>query len=577
MDKYEIIHILNEIADILEIQNENPFRVRAYRNAARTLENLSQPLEKLVKEEKLDELEGIGKDLAEKISTLHTKGKLPYYAELKKTLPKGLLELLKVEGLGAKKTKVLYEKLKITNKKDLEEACKKGKIASLKGFGKKTEENILSSLGALENYSTQTLWWEANEIATSILEALQNQKSVINADIAGSIRRKKETVKDIDFVAASEKPKEVMDWYTKQDCVASIIAKGNTKSSIRLKNGLQADLRIVPESQYGFTVHHFTGSKEHNIHLRTIAKQKGWKVSEWGITSVNKTPCPLEKTKKMVTEKEIYQAFDMQFIPPELREDTGELEIAKMKKLPILVEEKDIQGAFHVHTRQSDGKNSIEEMVEEAENLGWKYIGISDHSKSSTQANGLDEKRLLSQIEAIQKLNKSKKFKTHIFSGTECDILTNGKLDFENNILKELDFVIISIHRAFKLDQNTMTARLIKAIENPYTTMVGHLTGRLLLKREPYPLNIPKVIDAAIANKKIIEINGQPQRLDIDWRHLHKAKEKGLLTCINPDAHNLFGLQFVKTGVNIARKGWLEKKDVLNTWDLSKVKSYLKK
>lgn len=573
MDKNEIAKTLNEIADILEIQEENPFRIRAYRNAARTLENLSLNLDKLVKEEKLTELDGIGKDLAEKISLLSKNKQVKEFSDLKKSIPKGMLEMLEVSGLGAKKIKVLYKELKITSKKELEKACKQGKIAKLKGFGKKTEDNILNSLGHIEAYSQKHLWFSAMQIAHPILEDLRALKEVLKADIAGSLRRKKETVGDIDFVASSTSPKEIMSWFTSQSFVEKISVKGDTKSSVRLKGGFQADLRIVPPEQYGFVLHHSTGSKQHNIRLRQIAKDRDWKLSEWGLEKGSKPVI----TKKEPSEEDLYQAFNMQFIPPELREDTGEIEIAQKKKLPNLITGEDLQGTFHVHTNASDGKNSLEEMIEAAEDYRWKYIGISDHSKSSTQANGLDEKRLLDQVTQIKKINASNKYKIHVFSGIECDILTDGSLDFEDSILKQLDFVIVSIHRAFKQDRATTTKRLIKAIENPYTTMVGHLTGRLLLKRESYALDVEKVIDAAIANKKIIEINGQPQRLDIDWRHLKQAKERGLLTSINPDAHSIDGLKYVLTGINIARKGWLEKEDVFNTLDLNKIKGRLKK
>jgi len=573
MNKNEIIDVLNEIADILELLNENPFRVRAYRNAARTLENLSESLENLIQEEKLEKLPGIGKDLSEKITTLFTKGKLPFFQELKKKIPKGLSELLEIEGLGPKKIASLYKK-GIKSSKELKKACEEGKIAKISGFGEKTQKNILSSQENIKRYSSRFLYFKALQIALPILEELKKQKSVEIADIAGSLRRKKETVGDIDFVAAANNPKEVMKWFTSLKTVTKVLVKGDTKSSIKTTERIQIDLRIVKKEEYGYVLHHSTGSKEHNIHLRGLAKEKGLKISEWGIVDKNKKS-PI--TKKNPTEQDLYASLGLKYIPPELRENTGEIEAARKNKLPTLIEEKDILGVFHAHTTESDGKNSLEEMAKAAEKMGFQYLGISDHSKSSTQANGLDEKRLEKQISEIKKLNRSKTFKTHLFSGIECDILGDGTLDFPDNILKMLDFVIVSIHRGFKGDEKTMTKRLIKAIENPHTTMVGHLTGRLLLKREPYHLNIPKVIDAAIANKKIIEINGQPQRLDMDWRHWHAASKKGLITSINPDAHSTDGLKFFSLGVNIARKGWLEKKHILNSWPLEKIISYLKK
>lgn len=573
MNKQQIVEVLNEIADILELLQENTFRVRAYRNAARTLENLSESLEKLIKEDRVHELEGIGKDLAEKITTLFEKGKLPFYNQIKKKVPKGLLELLQIEGLGPKKVMALYKK-GIKSSKDLKTACETGKVEKISGFGKKTQENILSSQENIKTYSTRTLYWNALQAAEPILQELKKLKGVKQADIAGSIRRKRETVKDIDFVVASSTPKEIMKWFTTQDFVQKVLVKGDTKSSIKLKEGIQADLRIVPDEQYGFVLHHSTGSKEHNIALRQMAKSKGWKLSEWGLETAGGKKAI---SKKKPTEEDLYKAFGMQFIPPELRENTGEFEAAKKNKLPKLVEDRDIQGLFHAHTKESDGKNTLEEMALAAQKMGFKYLGISDHSKSSTQANGLDEKRLEAQIKEIQKLNKSSKTKIHLFSGVECDIMSDGSLDYDDALLKKLDFVIVSIHRGFKGDEKTMTKRLIKAIENPFTTIVAHPTGRILLKRPAYAINMSKIIDAAIANKKIIEINGQPQRLDMDWRLWHQASKKGLLTSINPDAHSIEGLKFFSTGVNIARKGWLEKKHVFNTWTLAKIKSYLKK
>lgn len=575
MDKHDIARILNEIGVLLELKGENPFKIRAYHNAARALENLDQELSKIIRDNQLEEIPGIGAHIAEKITHLMKTGRLPYYEKLKKETPPGLLELLKIPGMGGKKIKTLHEKLKIKTLEDLVKACKEGKIAKLKGFGEKTQANILNGITKIKTYGKRIWWWNAVVLGKPILDKLSKLKGVKKAEIAGSVRRKLETIGDLDFLVASNTPATVMEWFTTQPWVEKVLSKGPTKSSILLPKGVQADIRVIPEEDFGFALMYFTGSKDHNILMRKRANERGWTLNEYGLVPLSKKTKP-PALKKPVTEKEIYRVLDLSYIPPELREAMGEIEAAEKGKLPKLVEETDIRGIFHCHTTDSDGHNTLDEMVKSAEDLGWEYIGISDHSKSSFQANGMDEKRLIEQVERIRKLNRSKKYKTHVFAGLECDILNNGKLDFPDSVLKELDFVIVSIHRSFNLSETEMTKRLIKAIENPYTTMVGHLTGRLLLKRESYPLNIPKVIDACIANRKIIELNAHPMRLDMDWRHWHKAKEKGLLCSINPDAHSTDDLQYYQAGVNIARKGWLEKEDILNTQPLKKVQKFLK-
>lgn len=581
MNKHDVAHVLDEIGTLLSLQGENPFKIRAYHNAARAVENLSEELETVIEEERLEEVPSIGKKIAAKITILVKTGHLPYYEKLKKSMPKGLVEMLNVAGLGGKKIKILYEKLKVKSIDDLAAACRKGKVAKLRGFGVKTQENILNSLGKIETYGRRVLWWSADRIAQPILEQLSKLKEANQIELAGSYRRKLETVGDLDFLVASAKPARIMEWFTKQAWVDKILAKGPTKSSVRLTSGLQADLRVISEKQFAAALLYFTGSKEHNIKIRNRANALGLTLSEYGIEVLTgarrRKGASKLSIKNISSEEAIYKILGLAFIPPELREDMGEIEAAEKGNLPKLVEEKDIKGVFHCHTTDSDGHNTLEEMVAGAQKLRLQYIGISDHSKSSFQANGMNEEQLFSQIRRIRKLNASKKFSTYVFSGLECDILTNGKLDFPNTILKELDFVIASVHRSFNLDEKTMTARIIKAIENPYTTMLGHMTGRLLLKRDPYTVNIPKVIDACIANQTIIELNASPMRLDMDWRFWHKAKEKGLKCSINPDAHSLVELEYYRAGVNIARKGWLEKKDVVTTLPLAKIKAYLKK
>jgi DNA polymerase (family X) len=572
MDKHEVANILDEIGVLLSLKGENPFKVRAYHNAARTIETLDEDLAGIIEKGELENLPGIGEGIGKKITTLVLTGRLPDYEKLKKSIPKGLLDLLNIPGLGSKKVKILYEKLKIKNVKDLAAACRKGKIARLAGFGEKTQASLLNGITKIKTFGKRLLWWNAEKIAQPILEKLSHLKTVKNAEIAGSFRRKLETVGDLDFLVSSSSPAIVMKWFTTQPSVEKVLLVGPTKASVRLKQKIQVDLRVVPDEQFGYALMYFTGSKEHNISMRKRVNQMGYSLSEYGLEPLKSHPKKSLAKKKLLTEKAIFEAFGLSYIPPELREDMGEIQAAEKGTLPLLVEEKDIRGVFHCHTTDSDGHNTLDEMVKAASGFGWEYIGISDHSKSSFQANGMDERRLMKQIERIRSINQSHKAPLYVFAGLECDILNNGQLDFPNGVLKELDFVIVSIHRSFNLDQKTMTSRLIKAIENPYTTMVAHPTGRLLLKRDPYAVNMAKVIDACIANHKIIELNAHPMRLDMDWRLWHKAAEKGLKCSINPDAHSLNDLQYYRAGVNIARKGWLEKKHIINTLPLKQLR-----
>lgn len=574
MNAKEIAAIFTQIAILMELQGENPFKIRAYQNGARKLEQFTGDLTDKIENNRFKEkIPGIGSALEEKIVTLHITGKLPFFEELKASIPPGLLEMLEIPGLGAKKIKAMREHLGIEDLDTLKKSCEDGKIAELPGFGTKSQEKILSGIANRKAYAKRHLWWSAHAVAIPIVEALRTLPQVKKAEAAGSLRRKMETVGDLDFLVASDDPHPIMDWFTSQDNILEVTAKGETKSSIRLTSGLQADLRVVPQDQFYFALHHFTGSKDHNVLMRQRALRQGLSLSEWGFK------CPktgdLLEDKKIGSEEELFKTLGLSFIPPELREGMGEIEAAETNSLPQLVSESDIRGAFHNHTTESDGHHTLEEMVQGAQDIGWEYVGIADHSKSSFHAHGLSEERLIKQVEAIKQLNTSGKFKTYIFSGTECDILDKGELDFDTSILEQLDYVVVSIHNRFSQDEETMTNRIIKAIEHPCTTMLGHMTGRLLLKREPYSLNTQKIIDAAIANNVIIEINANPKRLDMDWRLWRKAAEKGLLTSINPDAHNIQHYAFVEAGINIARKGWLTKASVFNTKSLDNVKKLL--
>ena len=578
MDKSEIVAVLESIGELLELKGENPFKVRAYQSGARALESLEEDLGILIEEERLGKIKGIGKALVDKITTLHEKGQLDYYDELKESVPEGLVEMLSIPGLGPKKIKKLYDTLEIESIDQLQQACEMGEVAALDGFGAKTEQKILTGIQNRVAYQARHHWWDAHSTSEPILDGLRQLPEVEQAEAAGSLRRKRETVGDLDFIVASDQPQPVMDWFVNLEGVEEVTAHGNTKSSVRFQGGLQADLRVVPPAQFAFALMHFTGSKEHNVRMRQRALERGLSLSEWGLFDKDTdSKDARESVIQADSEAEIYQKLDLRFVPPELREDRGEIETGEKEDFPKLLESTDIRGLFHNHTTASDGRNTLAEMTRASEELGMDYLGISDHSKSSFQASGLDEERLLRQIEDIRTLNESGQFKCHVFSGSEVDILRDGSLDFADDILAQLDYVVASVHNSFSLSENEMTDRIIKAIENEHVTMLGHLTGRLLLQREAYAVNIPKVIDAALANDTIIELNANPWRLDMDWRYWRQASDRGLQCSINPDAHNTQGLVFFVAGVNVARKGWLTKEKVFNCRSVEDVKAYFGK
>ena len=572
--KADIVDVLEEIALLLEIKGDNPFKIRAYQNGARTLETLEDSLDEVITEGRLAKIKGIGAALVDKIESLHATGELEYFDALKASVPGGLIEMRDIPGLGGKKIKALHAQLGIEDIPGLQAACEDGRVAALKGFGQKTAEKIITGIRNREAYNARHMWWTAEEVAKPILKQLRALSYAVRAEAAGSFRRGKETVGDLDFIVASENPAPIMDWFCAMPDVVEVTAHGQTKSSIRLSSGLQADLRIVPEAQFAFALHHFTGSKEHNVAMRQRALTRGYSLSEWGLTTKDESSDLPPITAN--SETELFAALDMAFVPPELRENRGEIEAAAEDALPELVKMSDLRGAFHNHTTASDGRHTLEEMMQAADELGWEYLGFADHSQASFQANGLDAERVAKQIEAIEALNASGKYKVWVFTGIECDILSDGRLDLDDEILGRLNYVVSSVHNALGQDEDVMTARLIKALENPHTTMLGHATGRLLLKREPSKVNLNKVIDAAIANGKIIELNASPYRLDMDWRFWKNAAQKGLLCSINPDAHHIEHYAFRKAGVLTARKGWLTRKDVLNTRSLEDVRTYLK-
>ncbi|SDS45956.1 helix-hairpin-helix domain-containing protein [Opitutus sp. GAS368] len=610
MNKTEIAAVLTEIGTLLELKGENPFKTRAYQAGARVVESLGEDeLKARVADGTLQEVKGIGEALAQKITELSTTGRLEFFDQLKASVPAGLVEIMAIPGMGPKKVRALQEKLGVDTIAKLRAACAENRVAALDGFGEKTQERILAGIRNREAYNKRHLWFVAAEAAAPILAGLQKLPGVKQVESCGSLRRRMETVGDIDFLVATTEPAPIVEWFVTQPGIKEVTARGETKASVRLESGLQADLRLVPPEQFVFTLHHLTGSKDHNVQMRQRALARGFSMSEWGLFPSDQKHGPTEKEKpetgdlrpegkdkkkpespgassgfqvsgfrsqvSVKTESDLFKALGLHFVSPELREGHGEIELAEKDALPQLLEEADIRGVFHNHTTASDGHNTLEEMVAATQALGLDYLGIADHSKSSVQARGLTEERLAAQIGEIGKLNAAKKFKCHVFTGTECDILPDGKLDFDQGILAQLDYTVVSVHSSFRQERDVMTKRIIRAIEQPHVTMLGHLTGRLLLEREGYEVDVDKVVDAAIANGVVIELNANPWRLDLDWRHWRKAAEKGLLTSINPDAHRTEQLAFYKIGVGIARKGWLTKDQVVTTKPLAAMKQWL--
>ncbi|MCL5072554.1 MAG: DNA polymerase/3'-5' exonuclease PolX [Actinobacteria bacterium] len=567
MDKKEIVKLLNEISIIYEIMDGNFFKIRAYANAARALEMSGIDINKNTTLTELKKIKGIGTHIAEQVRTLAETGSLKLYEDLKNSTPPSLHHMMKIPKLGPKKIKFLYDNLKITSIDELECACLENKLLNLPNFGQKTQENILKGIALLNRFKEKFLFASVIEEAQKLHEKIADLPFVIRSSLGGSLRRKNEIVKDIDIVASTKNPQEVMDMFTSVEEAEEVIAKGETKSSIRLKSGINADIRTVSDSQYPYALHHFTGSKEHNTAMRSMAKKNNIKMNEYGLFRDGS----LIECK---SEEEIFKVFGMDYIPPEIRENTGELEAALNKNIPKLVELRDIKGIFHFHTNRSDGKMSLEQACNELKKMGFEYCGVADHSKTARYAGGIKDGDIEFYLDEIDLLNSTQEdFK--IFKGIESDILSDGTLDYPDEILKKFDFVIIAIHSNFNMSQKLMTERIIKAMSNKYSTMLAHPTGRLLLARDPYNVDIIEVIDAAQEYKVDLEINASPFRLDLDWRACKYAKEKGVKIFINPDAHHIEGFHEYKFGVNTARKGWLEKEDVANTMGSNEMKDYL--
>ncbi len=571
MENQRVARIFEEIADLLEIKGENPFRIRAYRKAVLSIETLTEDLKNLIEEKRLEKIPGIGKDLAQKIEEIVKTGTLEQLEKLRKEIPPSLIELLSVPGLGPRTAKVIYDNLKIKSIDELERMAKEHKLQKLPGIREKTEENIIKGIEILRAGRERRRLDQAISIARSFINELKNVLGVEKISEAGSVRRRKETIKDIDILITSSNPSYVMDRFVSNPLVWEVILKGETRSSIRTKELMQVDLRIVEPDSFGSALAYFTGSKEHNIRLRDMAKGRGLKLNEYGIFS--------EKNGEKIGGKEeddVYRILELQYVPPELREDRGEVEAAKEGRIPKLVELKEIKGDFHIHSKWSDGGNSIEEIVKNAIKKGYEFVAITDHSKSLGVAKGLNEERLKAQREEIEKL-REKYPQINILHGVEVDIRRDGTLDFRNDILSNLDIVIAAIHSGFKQDQDTITKRIISAMENPYVHIIAHPSGRLIGEREPYDVDTEKILEYAKITGTILEINAFPQRLDLKDVYCKRAKELNLMVAIGTDAHRLSQLEYMEFGVWVARRGWLERENVLNTYSWEEIKKILKK
>ncbi|HXX77387.1 MAG TPA: DNA polymerase/3'-5' exonuclease PolX [Ktedonobacteraceae bacterium] len=569
MDKNQVASLLDEIGSLLELQEgSNSFEVRAYQNAARAVNSLDGDIEQLTREGKLKGVPGLGTTIIKRIEEAVETGHIALYDELVETTPPVKIEMMRIPGVGPKKINVIYNQLQVKSIPDLVQACEENKVAALPGFGKKTQDKIIQGIAFLAQHAGRFLYPVAEEEASHIYTVLKELPEIVRLQVAGSLRRRRETIGDIDMVAsvadsASEDARRhIMDVFTSQPSVQAITGKGETKSSVVLSSGINMDLRVVNDSQFPYTLHHFTGSKEHHIPLRRRALSMNMTINDYGLFKGKEPNLELVPCRD---EADIYAALGMAYIEPELREDMGEIEAAINGTLPVLVQESDLKGVLHVHSTWSDGHNTIREMAEACIVRGLTYLGLTDHSKTAAYAGGLNEDDLRRQQEEIDQLNKEYAGRLYILKGIECDILRDGSLDFSDDVLATLDFVVASIHSLFNLPPEEQTQRMLRAISNRYVDIVGHPTGRILLGREGYALDIEAVIDAAAEHRTCIEINAHPSRLDLDWRYLHRAREKGIKIPIDPDAHVIGGLDDMRFGIGIARKGWLRASDVLNT------------
>jgi DNA polymerase (family 10) len=570
MTKDDVADALDEIGTLLELKGENAFRTNAYHNAARLVQQLQGDLHQLVAEGKLGEVRGIGDALSQKIATLVTTGSLPYLDDLRASIPAGLVTMLRLPGVGPKKVKALHDGLGIDTIEKLKAACESGEVAKQKGFGAKTQTKILEGIAYIDKVGTRVRIDYALPLGLALLEQIREFPGVVRSELCGSLRRRKETVADLDILVSSADAQPIMDRFVKLPEVIQVLGQGPTKSSVLAglhvhgtKVTLQADLRVVEDAQFPFALHYFTGSKEHNIRMRQRAIDRGLTLNEYGLAND-------KRSVACETEADIFAALGLPYIEPEMREDTGEIEAGEAKTLPALVTDGDIKGVFHNHTTYSDGTASLEEMALACKRLGFEYFGVADHSQSLTIARGLPPGAVRKQWAEIDQVN-AKLSGVRVLKGTEVDILEDGSLDYKDELLAGFDYVVASVHSLFNMAEADMTARVCKALAHPAVTMLGHATGRLLLKREGYKINLDEVLKAAAKHGKMIEINAQPSRLDLDWKYVKRAKALGIPIVINPDAHSTGELSLYTFGVNVARRGWLTKGDVFNTRPLSEV------
>lgn len=569
MKNLEVANVLNEIADYLEFADE-PFKVKAYRKAALVIEGLSEDIEQVWKDDRLEELPGIGEGISKKIDEFLETGKLKHLEELKKKTPVDMEQLGRIEGIGPKTILKLYREIKVKNTADLEKAARAGKVQKIQGLGPVAEQNILKSIEFSKKASNRIPLGFALSSAEEVVKTLISFKYVQRASVAGSTRRMKETIGDIDILATSRAPDKVIDFFTKMPSVSDVLSKGETKSSVRLKEGIQVDLRVVKDEVFGAALLYFTGNKEHNIILRRIAIEKKLKLSEYGLFD--------KKTEKIVagrTEEEVYKKLGMDYIEPEMREDEGEIELAQHHMLPKLIGYNDLKGDLQMHTRWSDGSNTIEEMILAAKKLGHEYICITDHTGKLAIANALDEKKIREQRKEIDKINK-KIEGMRILQGVEVNITDDGSLDMDDKVLKELDIVVASIHSGFKNPKEKMTKRMINAMENENVDIIAHPTGRLITKREAYDIDLDSVFEAAKETRTVMEINANPERMDLRDTHVRAAVKAGVKLVISTDAHNTDQLHFIRLGIGTARRGWAAKDDVINTRSLKEMMKMMK-
>lgn len=566
----EIADRFEQLADLLELQGSNPFRVRAYRNAARFIRGHARSLAELLDEgADLAELPGIGEDLAGKIATLVRTGRLPLLEQTAKKVPAPLVEMTRIEGLGPKRAQALYKALKVRSLEDLARAARSGRIRELPGFGARTEQLIATRAARAATAEHRLRLADAEQVARPLVAYLRSIDGVKDVELAGSFRRRRETVGDLDVLVSTARGAKVMDRIARYEDVAEVQAQGGTRATLRLRNGLQVDVRVVPAAAFGSALHYFTGSKAHNIAVRRMAMSRGLKLNEYGIFRG-------ERRVGGRTEAEVFAAVGLPVIPPELREDRGEIDAARRGKLPKLVRLEDLRGDLHCHSRATDGRDTIEAMAKAAAGRGYEYISINDHSRHVTVAHGLDRKRLLEQVRAIDRLNARLDGIT-VLKSVEVDILEDGRLDLPDAVLKQLDFTVCAIHYGFGYSRARQTARILRAMDNPHFSILAHPTGRLIDAREAYDVDLERVLEAARERGCILEVNAQPDRLDLDDRGCRLAKEVGVRVAISTDAHRVADLDLMRFGVDQARRGWLEPGDVVNTLPLAKLRRALRR